>query len=185
MSRSSRKRRRRRSRTRDRRSQARAQVAGGASPESASTPVAHGTGGAARDERPIDDRAPEAPWGSFPLVELVVLIALLMLIGGFFVVQGSRGAVMIGAGLALGSLAGLELSIREHLSGYRSHTLLLAGAPAVLVIALLFYLAPEGLRPALPLAGGAVTFGVAALGLRAVFRNRSGGLNLKIRGFRG
>ncbi len=114
-----------------------------------------------------------------------MLIALVMLGGGFFFAAGSRGALMIGAGLLLGSLAGLELSVREHLSGYRSHTLILAGAPAVLAIAVLFFLAPRSLSPALPLLGGAVTFGLATLGLRAVFRRRSGGLNLRIRGFRG
>ena len=123
--------------------------------------------------------------GSFPLVELVVLVALVMLGGGFFFADGSRGALMIGAGLVLGSLAGLELSVREHLSGYRSHTLILAGAPAVLAVGVLFFVAPESLRPALPLAGGAVAFGLATLGLRALFRNRSGGLNLRVRGFRG
>ena len=45
------------------------------------------------------------------------------------------------------SLAGLELAIREHFAGYRSHTLVLAAVPAVAVLAVLFYLAPEGLAP--------------------------------------
>ena len=38
---------------------------------------------------------------------------------------------MLGVGLVLGSLAGLELSVREHFAGYRSHTLLLAAAVGV------------------------------------------------------
>src|ERR687897_1984351 len=70
---------------------------------------------------------PSAPWGSFPLTELVVLVALVLLVAGFFVAP-PRGPVMLGAGLVLGSLAGLELAAREHLAGYRSHTLLLGGA---------------------------------------------------------
>src|SRR5262245_53415479 len=87
---------------------------------------------AAAPERPPptparSDGAPEAPWGSFPLTELVVLVALVLLVLGFFV-PPPRGAVMLGAGLALGSLAGLELSIREHFAGYKSHTMLLSGA---------------------------------------------------------
>ncbi len=57
-----------------------------------------------------------------------------MLVVGFFVGDG-RGAVLIATGLALGSLAGLELSIREHFAGYRSHTTLLAGAAAVATLA--------------------------------------------------
>ena len=31
------------------------------------------------------DGLPPAPWGSFLLTELVVLVALIMLVGGFFV----------------------------------------------------------------------------------------------------
>src|SRR5215208_2922191 len=61
---------------------------------------------AARDERP------PAPWGSFPLVELAVLLAIALLIIG--AIQGADGLELIVAGLVVGSLAGLELSIREH-----------------------------------------------------------------------
>ena len=80
------------------------------------------------------DGPPPPPWGSFPLSELVVVVAIVFLVAGFFVAP-PRGAVMIGAGLALGSLAGLELAVREHFAGYRSHTLLLAGAIGVAVVA--------------------------------------------------
>src|SRR4051812_46871104 len=73
----------------------------------------------------FEDRPP-APWGSFPLVEIVVLIALVLLVASFFVGGSRRGPMLLG-GLALGSLAGLELSIREHFGGFRSHSALLAG----------------------------------------------------------
>src|SRR3954467_298685 len=79
----------------------------------------------------FEDRPP-APWGKFPLVEIVVLIALVLLVGSFFVDSSRRGPMLLG-GLALGSLAGLELSIREHFGGFRSHSALLgrggAGGP--------------------------------------------------------
>src|SRR3954454_22820764 len=90
-----------------------------------------------RAPRTSDERPP-APWGKFPLVELVVLLALIMLPLSF-VVGGTRGKVMLTASLALGSLAGLELSIREHFAGYRSHTTLLAGACAFASMALVFF----------------------------------------------
>ena len=61
------------------------------------------------------------------------------LFAGFFVAP-PRGPIMIGTGLVLGSLAGLELSVREHFAGYRSHTLLIAGFAAVVVTAGLFAL---------------------------------------------
>ena len=70
----------------------------------------------ARPARPGPPDRPPAPWGKFPLVELIVLLALVMLILGFFV-QGDRGITLIAAGVALGSLAGLELAIREHFAG--------------------------------------------------------------------
>ena len=86
-----------------------------------------------------------------------------MLVVGLFV-GGSQGTVLLTTGLALGSLAGLELSVREHFAGYRSHTALLAAAAAVATLALLFYAAPDLLPPAGRLAVAAV--GRRARGLR-------------------
>jgi hypothetical protein len=126
--------------------------------------------------RPPRERPP-APWGRFPLVELVVLLALGLLIAGFFV-QGARGATMIGAGIALGSLAGLELSIREHLAGYRSHSTVLAGSVAVLALGAGYFLLPAKLV-GINLLIGAVVFGVCFYALREVFKRRSGGLGFR------
>jgi hypothetical protein len=121
------------------------------------------------------DEPPPAPWGSFPLVELCVLAAIVMLILGFFVIGGSRGAILIAAGLALGSIGGLELSIREHFAGYRSHTAVLAGVPALIVLGLLFYLGPSGLPQIARAAIGVAVFVGAALLLTRAFSRRSGG----------
>ena len=46
-----------------------------------------------RRRAPGLDQRPPAPWGSFPLVELVVLVAIVMLVGGF-VIRGGRGSLM-------------------------------------------------------------------------------------------
>ena len=46
---------------------------------------------------------------------------------------------MLVCGFALVTLASLELSLREHFSGYRSHSALLAGAAAVIVDVPLFF----------------------------------------------
>jgi hypothetical protein len=126
------------------------------------------------------DERPPAPWGSFPLVELVVLVALILLGLGLLVVQGEQGAVMIAVGIALGSLAGLELSIREHFGGYRSHTLLLSGVAAAGALALLIYLGPEDLDPTARLAIAAAVFGLCAWSLAAAFRRRAG-VGFKVR----
>lgn len=136
---------------------------------------------AAKPARAADpDERPPAPWGSFPLIELCVLAAIVLLVLGFFVVGGDQGVILIVAGLALGSIGGLDLSIREHFAGYRSHTLVLAGVPALIVLGLLFYLGPDGLPQIVRAAIGAAVFGLAAFALTRVFSNRSGGYRYKL-----
>jgi uncharacterized membrane protein len=125
----------------------------------------------ARGERP------PAPWGSFPLVEICVLLAIVLLIWGF-VKGGTQGATMVFAGLAVGSLAGLELAIREHFAGFRSHTTLLAGAVAVLVGTLVALAAGKILLPVL-LAVGLAVFLAGFVVFRRAFRRASGGLSFR------
>jgi hypothetical protein len=125
----------------------------------------------ARGERP------PAPWGSFPLVELCVLLAIVLLIAGL-VTGGSRGATMVFAGLALGSLGGLELAIREHFAGFRSHTALLAGAGAVFVGTLVAVIAGKILLPVL-VGVGLVVFVACFVVFRRAFRRASGGLSFR------
>jgi hypothetical protein len=125
-----------------------------------------------------DDR-PSAPWGEFPLSEIAVLVGVVLLVGGFFV-SPPQGFVMIAVGLVLGSLAGLELSIREHLAGYRSHTLLLSAAVGVPVFGVL--LVATKVPVAICLAAGLVAFGGSAWLFTQAFRRRSGGALFRLRG---
>ena len=124
----------------------------------------------------IDDRPP-APWGNFPLSELAVLVSVLLLIGSF-VVRGDQGVVMFAAGLLLGTLAGLEVSIREHFAGFRSHSTLLAGSAAVVTITAIALAAGEVFVPIL-LAAGLAVFGIAFWSLREAFKRRSGGVSFR------
>jgi hypothetical protein len=124
---------------------------------------------------------PQPPWGSFPLSEIVVLVGMLLLLAGFFI-SPPRGPIMIGAGLILASLAGLELSLREHLAGYRSHSTLLAGAAGGAMVALLLVFAREAVPPLAALAAGVLVFALAAWRLATLFRRRSGGALFKLRG---
>jgi hypothetical protein len=125
------------------------------------------------------EERPPAPWGSFPLAELTVLAGIVMLIVGIV----GQNPTAIGVGVVLGGLGGLEVSVREHFAGYRSHTTLLAGTVFVLVVGGLFYLA--GLILAFCLAIGAVAFVAAFLALRRSFQRASGGLAFKVGGLRG
>lgn len=121
------------------------------------------------------EERPPAPWGSFPLVELASLVAIVIGIAGL-VIGGNRGRTMLGLAAALGSLAGLELSAREHFAGFRSHSALLGGTAAVAIMAALFFAgAPTFLLPPL----GAAVFGVGFWLLRGTFKRRSGGLGFR------
>jgi hypothetical protein len=135
--------------------------------------------GAGSRSRPKADERPPAPWGAFPLAELTVLAGIVVLVIG--VVGASPTA--IGVGVVLAGLGGLEVSLREHLAGYRSHTTLLAGTVFVLVTGTLFYLA--GLILAVCLAIGAAAFIAAFYALRRAFQRASGGLSFKAGGLRG
>jgi hypothetical protein len=137
------------------------------------------TGPTRRRGRPTIDERPPAPWGKFPLVELVVLLALILLPLSF-VVGGARGKVMLTGALVFGSLGGLELSIREHFAGYRSHTTLLAGAAAFAAMAILFVLGGKSdLTRALMIPLGGLVFLGAFWLFREAFKRRSGGLGFR------
>jgi uncharacterized integral membrane protein len=125
-----------------------------------------------------DDRPP-APWGAVPLAELVILAGIVSLAIG--VIGGHPTA--IGLGVALAGLGGLEVAVREHFAGYRSHTTLLAGTVFVLTVGALFYLANQVL--AVALAVGAVAFALVFYLARRAFQRASGGLGFRVGGMRG
>jgi hypothetical protein len=122
---------------------------------------------------------PPAPWGSFPLSEFVVLLALVLGVVGA-ITWGDRGKLMLVTAMALGSLAGLEVSIREHFAGYRSHTTLLAVSAAVIVMFVTAFAAgPGGIPYPLVVGLGVFVFVAAFWALQGVFRRRSGGLGFR------
>lgn len=125
------------------------------------------------------DERPPAPWGEAPLAELVILAGIVSLAIG--AIGGNPTA--IGIGVALAGLGGLEVAIREHFAGYRSHTTLLAGAAFVVVTGLVFYVGDQILAIALGI--GAVAFVVTFVLARRAFQRASGGLGYRIGGMRG
>jgi uncharacterized integral membrane protein len=125
------------------------------------------------------DERPPAPWGKAPLAELVILAGIVALILGIV----GRHPTAIGLGVALAALGGMEVAIREHFAGYRSHTTMLAGAVFVLTVAVLFYGLDQVLAVALPV--GAVAFAIVFFLARRAFQRASGGLSFRIGGMRG
>ena len=68
-----------------------------------------------------------------------MLAGIVLLILGLINFDTDRGRAMLVSGMLLGSLGGLDTALREHFSGYRSHTTILAGLVAVAVAAALFF----------------------------------------------
>lgn len=132
-----------------------------------------------RGGRPGMDERPPPPWGRFPLVELVTLLAIVLGVAGA-IVWGRQGQLMLLMALVLGSLAGLELSIREHVTGFRSHSSLLAGIGAVVTMTAVFIAAGRGATGYWAgLAAGGAVFAAGFWALRELFKRRSGGLGFR------
>lgn len=131
----------------------------------------------ARAPKPVPQRSepPEAPWGSFPLTQITVLAGLILLVFGFV----SGGITPLVMGLLLGSAGGLELSIREHFAGYRSHTTLLASVVLMVATGVTYFLAGWVLWVCLAI--GLTLFGVSFGLLRRAFQTASGGLSFRVR----
>jgi hypothetical protein len=118
-----------------------------------------------RRSEPVE--RPKAPWHPFPLVELCVLAGIVLLVLGLLDLDSDRGRAMLVSGMLLGSLGGLDTALREHFSGYRSHTMILAGLPAVTLAAALYFLGAPW--PAV-VAGAVLAFAGAALLLARAYR---------------
>ena len=118
------------------------------------------------------NEAPKAPWHPFPLVELAILAGIVLTIAGF-VVRGRSGGILVSGGVLLVAVGALEVAIREHVTGFRSHTALLAGVIAVpLVGVLLFAGVPRIAALAVGVGAGAGAF----VTLRRMFVRKAGGL---------
>lgn len=129
-------------------------------------------------KRTAEERPP-APWGAAPLAELVILAGIVSLVIGIV----SQEQTAIGIGVALACLGGLEVSIREHFAGYRSHTTLLAGFAFVVITGIVYYAADQIL--AVALAVGAIAFLIVFYLARRAFQRASGGLSFRAGGMRG
>ena len=72
---------------------------------------------------------PESPFGGLPISELAILLGLIASVIGF--VRGGGPALIVG--LIVCALGVIEITAREHFSGYRSHASLLAAIPSVAI----------------------------------------------------
>jgi hypothetical protein len=119
--------------------------------------------------------APQPVWAPFPLTELTILLAIVLLGLGFFTHDATRG-ILLGGGFVLVTLSAGELAVREHYSGYRSHSSLLAGICAV-IAAIPIWLLP--IPQEIVLLVGVVTFIGGLFVFRRAFMRRSGGVGFR------
>lgn len=93
---------------------------------------------------------PHAPWHPLPLSELLILagaVAFVLAVSRLRHGPSSGGPLLL-AGIAAVALGTIEVTWREHSSGFRSHTLLLALVPvivlhSVVVLGFTFVAAPS------------------------------------------
>jgi Flp pilus assembly protein TadB len=77
-----------------------------------------------------ENKRPQAPWHPWPLSELLIFVGLIGVVVWWL--RGAQGsAALIGASVAAVAIGTLEFVLREHLAGYRSHTVLLAAIPVI------------------------------------------------------
>ena len=117
---------------------ARPRAARRATTAAASRPRRRRVGEGLGDLVPVGQRPPP-PWHPLPLSELLILFGAIGTVVGFS--RGiSNGGAALFVGLAAVVVGTVEVMLREHLSGYRSHTLILAALPVIVLDAVLVLL---------------------------------------------
>jgi hypothetical protein len=83
---------------------------------------------------PTYGERPKAPWHPLPLAELLILAGIVAAVFGFKKLSAglSNGGPTVLAGVGAVAIGTLDTTLREHLSGYRSHTIMLASIPVLL-----------------------------------------------------
>lgn len=122
---------------------------------------------------------PRAPWHPVPVAEICILSGIVGVAIGLL--RGSeRGGTVLAVGIAVAAVGVLESTIREHVTGYRSHTLILSLAPVVAVQAMLSLTVARGWNGVSVLIVDLALFGGLALVLqRWFFYTRAGKPNNK------
>jgi hypothetical protein len=123
----------------------------------------------AREERQrtsrLDRRGerPPSPFGGVPVSEFAIFVGFIAAVVGWL----EHGGPALVAGIGLVMLGVVEFTAREHFTGYRSHTTLLAAIPAVVTEFVLVQVMPSAWPRATALIGDAIVFGVLVWPLRA------------------
>jgi hypothetical protein len=120
--------------------------------------------GAGSAARPVSSMSaygerPPSPFGGLPVSEVAIFAGAVALVVGL--TQSGGPALVVGVVVCV--LGVLEITVREHFSGYRSHATLLAAMAAVAVETVLALFIVPGARAALLIVMVPVFAGVFAL----------------------
>jgi hypothetical protein len=111
---------------------------------------------------------PPSPFGGLPVSEIAIFAGLAAVV--VFLVRGGTATLVVG--LVVCTVGVIEVTAREHLSGYRSHTTLLAAIPSVAVgIGLVSLIGDRRNRGPLLVAVAAPVFAVLVWLLRGRFKS--------------
>lgn len=83
---------------------------------------------------PTYGERPQAPWHPLPISELLILVGAIVAVLGMRRLdvkdpEISHGGATLIAGIATVAIGTIEVTLREHRSGYRSHTVMLSLLP--------------------------------------------------------
>ena len=84
--------------------------------------------GGVSDALSVGER-PHSPWHPFPLSELLILAGAIGAVVAWQRGVAHRGTALLIASIAAVMLGTIEVTLREHLSGFRSHAILLSLLP--------------------------------------------------------
>jgi hypothetical protein len=110
---------------------------------------------------------PPSPFGGVPVSEIAIFAGLVAIVVWLF----TGGVATLVVGLVVCTLGVVEVTAREHFSGYRSHATLLAAIPAVAVgIGIVSQIGTSSRGPVLLVVAGPI-FGVLFWLLRKKFQS--------------
>lgn len=104
---------------------------------------------------------PKPLWDPFPLTEIALGLGLVLVVIGF--IKGPSGGSLIGVGVLMATAGVVELCAREHFSGFKSHTLLLAFLPVVALHTILRLWVTDSWEGPVPLLIDFAVFGILAM----------------------
>jgi hypothetical protein len=129
----------------------------------------------ASERRPsrLDERdgvaRPDPPWAPFPLTEIGIAAGI-ALFGLGFVASGTNGPYLFAIGMLVLVVVVGELCLREHVAGFRSHSILLGLLAVTAVHMVVFYAVTREWRGPIALAVDLALAGVLAFWLQQRFR---------------